>query len=300
MMISFRKISVCCVALGLMAGCDDDTTTPTSDVPAADQSPLPDSTAPDSTVPDAAAPDGNTPDAAAPDGGAPEAGTPDATAPDVTPGMGVFQSSGGIHRTPGVPLATQGTAIFMRLRATAGTPPAAPVMVTVTGPMSGSPLGWNAGMPLTLTYPMGGNFFGAYPGVSPMSGNYVLAATLDGAPVSTNFNLDTSAPPTLEPSASLTLSNVSTAQVDGTWQAVTGAVSYRFAVRDTSTSPPTILRSVRVTTTSASLTMLTLDRSRTTYDAEVLAYPVDLSPADVTTPPPAFNVSFRRVAVVFP
>lgn len=294
-MNSFRKISVCCVAFGLMAGCGDDAPTPTSDVPAADQSPLPDATAPDATTPDA-----TTPDATAPDSNVPEAGTPDAIAPDVTPGMGVFQSSGGIHRTPAAVLTTQGTAIFMRLRTTAGTPPAAPVMVTVTGPMSGSPLGWNAGMPFLLTYPMGSNFFGAYPGVTPASGNYVLTATLDGAPVSTNFNLDTSAPPTLEPSASLTLSNVTTAQVDGAWQAVTGAVSYRFAVRDTSTSPPTILRSVRVTTTSASLTMLTLDRSRTTYDAEVLAYPVDLSPADVTTPPPAFNVSFRRVAVVFP
>jgi len=280
MMNSFRKISVCCVALGLKAGCDDDATTPTSDVPAADQSPLPEAAAPDTNAPDAVA--------------------PDAAAPDATPGMVVFQSSGGVHRTPGTVLSTQGTAIFMRLRTAAGTPPAAPVTVTVTRPMSGSPLGWNGGMPLTLTYPMGGYFFGAYPAVAPASGNYVLAATVDGAAASTNFNLDTGAPPALEPSGSLTLSNVSPTQVDGAWQAVTGAVSYRFAVRDTSTSPPTIVRSVRVTATSASLTMLTLDRARTTYDAEVLAYPVDLSPADVTTPPPAFNVSFRRVAVVFP
>lgn len=212
-----------------------------------------------------------------------------------------LQSSGGVHRTPGtLPLSTQGTAIFMRLRNGAGAPPTAPVTVTVTGPMAGNPLGWNAGAPLTLTYPMGSNFFGAYPAVAPVTGNYTLQATVDGAPVTSNFNLDSSASPALEPSASLTLANVGSAQVDGTWAAVTGAVSYRFAVRDTSTTPPTIVKSVRVTTTTASLTGLTLDTSRTTYDAEVLAYPVDLSPADVATPPAPFNVSFRRVAVTFP
>ncbi len=147
---------------------------------------------------------------------------------------------------------------------------------------------------------MGSSFFGAYPSPAPVNGNYVLTATVDGAPVTTNFNLDSSAAPTLDPSASLTLSNISATQLDGSWAAVTGAVSYRFAVRDTSTTPPTIVKSVRVTTTTASLTGLTLDTTRTTYDAEVLAYPVDLSPADVATPPPVFNVSFRRTDVVFP
>ena len=151
-----------------------------------------------------------------------------------------------------------------------------------------------------ITYPMGANFFGAYPGPAPVNGNYTLQAMVDGAPVTSNFNLDPAAAPALEPSAAVTLSNASTTQVDGSWTAVTSAVSYRFAVRDTSTTPPTIVKSVRVTATTASVTALTLDRSRTTYDAEVLAYPVDLSPADVATPPAPFNVSFRRTAGVFP
>ncbi|MBL8600423.1 MAG: fibronectin type III domain-containing protein [Myxococcales bacterium] len=215
-------------------------------------------------------------------------------------GMAVLQSSGGVSQTASTLTPTLGTAVFLRLRTAAGAAPTAPVTVTVTGPGAGTPLGWNGGMPFTTTYPANGAFFGAYPAIAPANGNYTLAATLDGAMVNSNFTIDTAAPPQLAPTASVTLSAITTAGLTATWPAVVGAVSYRLGIRDTSTTPPTLVASTRVATTTASLAGLTLDRTRTTYEAEVLAYTTNLAVTDVSAPPSPFNVSFRRVPVAIP
>lgn len=196
-----------------------------------------------------------------------------------------LQATGGVFRnalTPGA----RGTAFLVKLRADDGSPPAAAVTLQIRGPA-----GWGGGVPQTMSYPAGAVRWWHTVEAPPIDGRYTISASVGGESLSFDFDVDTSA--SLEPTAAINFSRITSSRVESSWTPVQGAASYVARVVDLTSGTPVIVpAAVFVTDSRASLAGLPLQIGRD-YRHQVWALSSDPR-SESPTLPPRFDASFNR------
>jgi Bacterial Ig-like domain (group 2) len=186
------------------------------------------------------------------------------------------------------------TAFLARFRKP-GTPLTGAVPSTLKGPA-----GWNADKPLEMNYfnlfdgfVQGGWWFG----ILAKTGTYTLEMTAGGEKFSSSFEIDASK--TLASPTSLTLSNVSTTSVTGTWDAVPEATAYTLEIWNSTDNKNAFNQWKHTNTTTATTSGPALDPAKTYY-ATVHSYTVaefggTNAPSFTGILPKQFNVGYKNI-----